>query len=61
MDDGERGERWKKTRLTFKASDQTVRDGVNKEVSNKHTVFTLLLALNRGRRGAGGGDNGVRV
>lgn len=38
--------RWKETRLTFKASDQTERDGVNKEVSNKHPVFTLLSTLN---------------
>lgn len=43
--------------MSFKASDQTFRDGVNKEVSNKHTLFILLLVLNEttgreeGRRG----------
>lgn len=60
------GERWEETRLTFKASNQTVRDGVNKEVSNKHAMFTLLLTLRErggegreGGREAEGGDNGV--
>lgn len=51
--------RWEDTGLTFKASDQTERDGVNKEVSNKHPVFTLLSALNGEDVGEGGGDNGV--
>lgn len=59
MDDGEGEGRWKKTWLTFKASNQTARDGVNKEVSNKHTVFALLLALNRGQRGERGRQEGV--
>ena len=40
--------RGKKTRLTFKASKQTLRDGVNKEVYNKHAMFTLLLTLKGG-------------
>lgn len=56
-------ERWKKTQLTFEASHQTVRVGVNEEVSGKHAVFTLLLTLSRGGTGGGreaeGGDNGV--
>lgn len=47
-------ERWKKTELTFEASHQTVRVGVNEEVSGKHAVFTLLLTLNRGGRGERG-------
>lgn len=47
--------RREKTRATFKVSNQTVSDGVNKEVSNKHTVFTLLLTLNRGVGGREGG------
>ena len=52
--------------LTFKASNQTAEDGVNKEVSDKHTLFTLLLALTRGGGGwreveGGGGGDGVGV